>query len=263
MISPKPSVVIIGSGNVAYALGKLFHEHDIEIKQIFSRNEAHAKNLSQILTTNYCAQLSAIDISADYYFLCIKDDAIHDVSLQLKNYLPPTKFILHTSGSRNKDEIDAYFSHRINFYPLQSFTFNQAVLWSEIPIFIHCSADDYAIISSFAQQFTQHVYALDDRKRKAIHVAAVYVNNFNNANFIIAKKILDQESLDLDILMPLIKKTINKLSDTAPEQAQTGPAQRNDIHTIEIHQKFLESNFKNFLENYNAQTNVILKKFEA
>ena len=51
---------------------------------------------------------------------------------------------------------------------------------------------------------------------------------------------LDENNLDFDLLKPLIKETARKIESMAPSEAQTGPAKRNDLKTIEKHLHLLE-----------------------
>ena len=45
--------------------------------------------------------------------------------------------------------------------------------------------------------------------------------------------------IPFEILSPLIKETAEKINRLSPEDAQTGPAKRNDIETIHSHLDFL------------------------
>ena len=51
--------------------------------------------------------------------------------------------------------------------------------------------------------------------------------------FTISKGILESNDLDFDILKPLIVETLNKSFDISPENAQTGPAKRGDMETLD------------------------------
>ena len=76
---------------------------------------------------------------------------------------------------------------------------------------------------------------MDSNKREALHLAAVLVNNFTNHLFTEAKNLCASHQLPFNLLLPLIKETVDKLDVLLPQEAQTGPAIRNDQHTIEKH----------------------------
>ena len=57
-----------------------------------------------------------------------------------------------------------------------------------------------------------------------------------------AKAILDAEGIDFNLLKPLSKETIEKAFFMMPELAQTGPARRNDLRTMDAHLEKLKGN---------------------
>ncbi len=61
------------------------------------------------------------------------------------------------------------------------------------------------------------------------------MNNFTNYLYQIGSEILKDDNLPFDLLKPLIVETASKIETLSPEKAQTGPAKRNDIKTIEKH----------------------------
>ena len=57
-----------------------------------------------------------------------------------------------------------------------------------------------------------------------------------------AKTILDSEGIDFNLLKPLARETIEKAFYMMPELAQTGPARRNDVKTMQAHLEKLKEN---------------------
>ena len=74
-----------------------------------------------------------------------------------------------------------------------------------------------------------------------MHLAAVFVNNFTNQLYRVAHEITEAESVEFDILKPLIKETAKKVQTISPYMAQTGPAIRKDKKTISKHLQALEN----------------------
>jgi predicted short-subunit dehydrogenase-like oxidoreductase (DUF2520 family) len=83
------------------------------------------------------------------------------------------------------------------------------------------------------------VYKVNSDKRRIIHLAAVFANNFTNYLFSLSAKILETNNIKFEILLPLINETIAKISKVNPVDAQTGPAKRNDKTVIKKHLKLL------------------------
>jgi hypothetical protein len=55
----------------------------------------------------------------------------------------------------------------------------------------------------------------------------------------IGQEICQENQVPFEILKPLIAETANKIMVLSPEEAQTGPAKRNDTTTIEAQEAFL------------------------
>ena len=73
-------------------------------------------------------------------------------------------------------------------------------------------------------------------------MAAVFVNNFSNHMYQIGQEICEANKVPFSILSPLIQETVAKLNTLSPYNAQTGPAKRNDIGTMQRHITELTNN---------------------
>ena len=100
-----------------------------------------------------------------------------------------------------------------------------------------------------SKAISRATYILNSEQRKALHVAAVFVNNFTNHLYQLGSEICAENQVPFKILKPLIVETANKILTLSPEEAQTGPANRNDSATISAHLSFLkDDNKKNIYE---------------
>ena len=231
-------VIIIGSGNVAQHLITAFQDSkiegdEIELVQVYSRKKSTLVNVldPDIITTDLAHLMEA-----DLYIIAVSDDAIAAVVAQLsfKNRL-----VVHTSGSVALDVLEDN-NRRGVFYPLQTFTKNKAVDFKTIPICLESeNSTDFRLLEKVGKIISDKVFAINSEQRKALHVAAVFVNNFTNHLYQIGNEICQENQVPFDILKPLIQETAQKIMTISPQEAQTGPAKRNDISTIEAHQLFL------------------------
>jgi len=223
-------VVLIGSGNVAHHLIQAFAKSEkVEVIQVFARQKESIDPQfdSNKITDNYN------DLAkADLYIIAVSDDAIAAVSSQLPF---ENRLVVHTSGTVAMDAIDSKNRKGI-FYPLQTFSKNKAVDFSQVPICLESQNEtDFELLKTLAEIVSNNVYKIDSLQRKALHIAAVFVNNFVNHLYQIGNEICIENQVPFEILKPLILETANKVMTLLPNDAQTGPAKRNDIQTIESH----------------------------
>lgn len=80
-------IVLIGSGNLATALGKKLKISGHKIAQVYSRDFERAKLLADLLQTQAINQIDQINCNAQIYLICIKDDAIETLSKSLSTKL--------------------------------------------------------------------------------------------------------------------------------------------------------------------------------
>ncbi|KAA3646942.1 MAG: DUF2520 domain-containing protein [Bacteroidetes bacterium] len=250
-------VTIIGAGNVGHNFGKAFRQAGYVINEIYSRTQSSALLLSQTLNCDYTTDLKSIKSNTDLIILAINDDALETVINQIKI---KDKIIVHSSGSTPLSLFnDKGFKQYGIFYPVQSFSKNETESLENIPICVEGNNDNTEnLLYSFAKSVSTKVYAMDSKKRKALHVAAVFANNFTNHMFHIADDLLKQNKISFEIIRPLLEKTAGKLKTETPLGAQTGPAVRNDLKVIESHMEYLK-NQKDYQELYGLITANIFK----
>ena len=227
-------IAIVGAGNVASFFAKKFAAAGFTIVSIHSKNLAHAESLASEVQAIASNTLSTIGSDFDYLFFAVSDDALKACVAEVP---ASNNFCwLHTSGAMSK-EIFAEKTNRYGvFYPLQTFTKSVALSQSVFPVLIESSSEEIqqALEKLAAQMQLPFQYA-DSDQRQNIHLAAVFACNFSNHLFQIASKILAEQHLPFELLLPLIQETNAKLNHLSPSAAQTGPAIRNDQAVISAH----------------------------
>jgi len=231
-------IVILGSGNVATLLGGALLEAGYDIVQIWSRNLKHAEVLAASLHARFTDDIDQIDSSADFYILSVSDDAISPLSERMQAI---EGIIVHTSGSTSMNVFENKFSKYGVFYPFQTFSKEREVDFKQTPILLEASDPAVsAVLKPIALSISTIVLECNSDQRKVLHLAAAFACNFSNYMYIIAQKLLEESQLDFDLLRPLILETANKVQKFMPENAQTGPAVRKDLVTINRHIEQLE-----------------------
>ena len=231
-------IVIIGSGNVAAVLGRKFKAAGHTILQIYSRNAAAASELAYEWDTESTNYKITINKNADVYIIAVSDDAIDDVTADLKL---PGKIVVHTAASVPKEVLKNVTTHYGVFYPLQSLRKEMKSL-PDTPIFYDGSDElTKSKLESLAKSILREkVTEAGDEARLKLHIAAVVVSNFTNHLYALAEAFCRKEGLDFRQLLPLIEETALRIKDVSPTEAQTGPAARHDKETIQKHLELLK-----------------------
>lgn len=227
-------ITVIGSGNVAQHLIKAFAKSElVEIVQVYARKKEALSSLIEFdkITSDF-EELQ----ESDLYIIAVSDKAIADVSKQLPFQ---NRIVVHTSGAASLDVLDAKNRKGV-FYPLQTFSKNKEIDFSIVPLCLEAeNTFDFRVLETVAKSISNAVFAINSDQRKALHVAAVFVNNFTNHLYHIGKEICGEHQVPFEILRPLIQETAEKINTLDPVDAQTGPAKRNDGNTIAAHLDYL------------------------
>lgn len=251
-MSTPHSIDIIGSGNVATQLAMALHQQGIVIEHIYVRNLERASLLAKTVNADL-GELNHIPEYGPLMIMAVSDDAIPSVSIQL----PLKRKVAHTSGAVALNELQQ--KTRAVFYPLQTFSKTKRADWSKLPILIESNDKTFASeLESLARMLTSNVQQLNSEQRKKLHVAAVMVNNFSNHLYFLAEQLMKSSNMELELLKPLIAETAAKLESMSAYAAQTGPAKRKDVHTINEHLSML-SEHAEIQEIYALLTESILR----
>ena len=229
-------VSILGTGNVATHLIRAFSSiKDVQVVQVVGRNDSALKAFRDYAAIT--SDFTAIS-DADIFIIAVRDDAIFEISQYLKN---ETGLIVHTSGSVSIDALSTC-GRRGVFYPLQTFTKERMLDMKSVPVCLEVHHQkDADMLTALATSTSNTVHWVDSDQRKALHLGAVFVNNFTNHLYHIGQQICEANALPVEILQPLIRETVDKVAHLSPFKAQTGPARRRDSETIKKHLDQLET----------------------
>ena len=242
-MSKNAQVSFIGSGNLAWHLAPALDNADFPVQEVFSKNPTHAAMLvERLYEADVKASLDFSTSSSSIFIIATSDDAIEEVVQEI--ILPDDAVLLHTSGSQPLTILGYAATQNLGvFYPLQTFSKDKKIEFSDIPVFIESAnpATD-KVLRAMGTALSKNVLPINSFERKALHVAAIFASNFTNHMLLVAQDIMKENSLVYDWLKPLIAEMINKSLSIGPENAQTGPARRGDLEILDKHIEFLHDN---------------------
>ena len=231
-------IVFIGAGNLATRLSLAMQRVGMQIGQVYSHTEASARQLATRLGCPWTNDLSALQEDGDLYVFSLKDTVLSDVISKVK---PNNGMWVHTAGSMSMSVFEGYAQRFGVLYPLQTFSKGRNVKFDVIPIFLEANTDKNAdYLKNIASALSENVRFMSSEKRRSLHLAAVFACNFTNHIYTLSYKLLENESIPADVLLPLIDETVSKIHSMPPAAAQTGPAIRYDDNVINKHLAMLD-----------------------
>lgn len=219
------AVDIVGYGRLGQALHRLFESKGVNVRCIYSLSKTGERFASR-------DQWLSDETMAPLVFLAIPDDQI---GLQLEQRSPSTSLFIQCSGN-----CERFASNRFStavWYPLQSFSLGRNPDWNSIPVLIESES---AELLAWSQSLGLNIQSIDSQQRRALHLAAVWANNFGQTVMGMAAEICRNHELDPKLLKPLLDETLSKALALPGQQAQTGPARRGDEQTLHDHLELMQ-----------------------
>jgi len=225
-------ITLIGSGNVATWIAQRLQDNPrFPITQVYSRKLEHAQKLADLLNAEAIDDIRRLNSDNQIFIFAIADSAYDGLLPKLPFRLP---LAFTTSGTVSCQCLKNYADHYGVIYPLQTFTKTQDMRTLEVPL---CLESDFAgerktLMWELARELSPTCYEVSEAQRAKMHVAAVFACNFSNAMYQIAYKLLKENGLPFEILLPVLRQTVEKVSQMRPAEAQTGPAVRGDVNVM-------------------------------
>ena len=259
-------VTLIGSGNVAtWMAQRLQGSLRFPVTQVYSRKLENAQRLAELSGAKAIDDLKALNPDNKIFIFALADNAYETVLPQLPFRLPAA---FMTSGTVSCQCLKDYADHYGVIYPLQTFTKTQDMKELEVPLCLEYSEPTFPIVGTnyrelmwaLARELSPNCFEVSETQRAQMHVAAVFACNFSNAMYQIAYKLLEENGLPFEILLPLLRQTVEKVSQMTPMEAQTGPAVRGDVNVMRKQMESLEN--ERLREIYRVISEVILENFQ-
>jgi predicted short-subunit dehydrogenase-like oxidoreductase (DUF2520 family) len=207
-------------------------------------------------------------------FICTKDSDITNAVRQLSQLKPYSnqKFIFHTSGALSSAVLKPLADKNTftgSFHPVQSFNGKAKKYNGKFrSIYIAVEGSHKAVFKgvSIAKKLGSIPFIIREKDKVFHHINSVIGSNYLVTLISQIAKIFDKNTVPagkdgifingfkkvkfFDIYEPLIRTTIDNIGKTGTAGALTGPVERNDYKTIELHLKNLKRLDRELLEFY-------------
>jgi predicted short-subunit dehydrogenase-like oxidoreductase (DUF2520 family) len=150
----------------------------------------------------------------------------------------------HTSGATPLSALAHAGVPAFGIHPLQSFAHPGVRFEGAGAAVAGSTPEALAFATGLAERLGMKPFEIDDEGRAAYHAAASVASNFLVTLQAAAEAIAAGAGLDRDdareLLMPLVRQTVENLAELGPEAALTGPIARGDETTVEAQRAAVE-----------------------
>ncbi|MEJ7701476.1 MAG: Rossmann-like and DUF2520 domain-containing protein [Pyrinomonadaceae bacterium] len=255
------SVSIIGVGRLGGALAIALARKKYNIENLFFKNKSKT-DISQFINSQPVKlfENEYSQIASETIFITTRDSEIEKVADHLAKKLRCLPFIFHTSGSlssKNLKVLKAIGCKVGSVHPLASIS--DAVSGAEhfAGAYFCVEGDPEAVLAAekLVRDLGGKSFSIETKYKALYHASAVTACGHLVALIDVAIEMLTKcglkEAHAQEILMPLVKSTIENLNTQKPSEALTGTFARADVETFENHLQIMKKTVsKDVLEVY-------------
>lgn len=199
---------------------------------------------------DFFPDLRLIDLNTiEMIVICVPDDRISMVAGLLARHGVKNKMVVHTSGILGAEVLQNLQrqGNRIgSLHPLQSFhrRFLDPAIWQGLLCSFQGDPEMIAALRNMLNALGAELIVINERQKQALHLAATLSANYLVALIAWAEQILKQAQLpgmnEHRPLLPLLKQVITNYENEGIDQILSGPLQRGDLNTIQMHTDYLK-----------------------
>ena len=219
--SSPPRVGIVGPGRVGAALARAFPDAGVDVEGPVGRGERPAR--------------------CDAIVLCVPDAEIAGAAEVVTAAAP---LVGHTSGATPLSALAHAGVPAFGLHPLQSFAHPGVTFEGAGAAVAGSTPEALAFATDLAERLGMTPFEIDDEGRAAYHAAAAVASNFlvtlqAAAEAIAAGAGLGREDAR-ELMLPLVRQTVENIAELGPAAALTGPVARGDEATVEAQRGAVE-----------------------
>lgn len=239
------SIGFIGAGKVACSLGKWFSMGGLRLSGYASRTHQSAAFAARFTESQVFEDVEDLLISSDIIFLTANDGELRGLYQSLDENIIQNKILVHCSGSLTVKEVFGERSNCFSLHPLYPFS-SKTDCYKGLSgsFFTLEAADTYSkesasLIEDMVKGCGGNISRIEGDKKSIYHASCVFASNLVCAVLEESCGLMEEcgfkKEEAINALAPLIRANIDSSIKLGPENALTGPVERNDSSTVEKH----------------------------
>lgn len=250
---------VIGAGDLGTRLIHALVETGYGLKYIYKKSKYD--NFAGPVTGDIASMVR----ESDFIFISTQESRIAEAVRLAASSGPAGKVFFHTSNSLTSDELSPLKekgAFTASFSPLQTFVGNDADgagLFKGVYFLAEGDEPALNLAREIAARLDARLLVVDKDKKIYFHIAAVCASNFLISILKLSGNQLKRAGgFDMNVLLPLIRQTVNNVEIRGVDASLTGPVKRKEMGIINTHLEHLEGEDAAL---YKALTNFLFHSF--
>lgn len=243
--------MLVGSGNLAQALGPALRRAGYRITAVASRNDASSRRRAQTLARKVRARvvrLAEAGPLADLIWLCHTDDALAQTSRLLARQSGwRGKIALHSSGALTSDvllPLRRAGAHVASLHPMMTFVAGTVPKMPEVPFAVEGDRRAAATAKRVVRDLGAQVFELKKQSKVLYHALGSFSSPMVVAALVTAERVGKAAGLaekqTRAIMAPILRQTLTNYLEHGAAAAFSGPIRRGDLETVRRHVRELK-----------------------
>jgi predicted short-subunit dehydrogenase-like oxidoreductase (DUF2520 family) len=249
--SPKPTITLIGAGNLARTLGPALLAAGYKVHAVAARETASSRRRAAMLARTLSARAIPLEQAApesDIIWICHTDDALAETARKLARKPGwQGKIVLHSSGALSSDVLAPLRragAHVASLHPMMTFVPGASPRMSEVPFAVEGDRQAVAAARHVVKSLHAEVFVIEKRFKTLYHALGSFSSPMLVATLTTAERVGRAAGLSPNqtrrIIAPILRETIKNYVERGPAAAFSGPIKRGDRDTIRRHLRELK-----------------------
>lgn len=246
---PKASghtISLIGSGNLAQALGPALKSAGFPIVTVAGRNNTASMKRAKALAKKLGAtaiRLEEAGPQAELTWLCHTDDALADTARKLARKSGwKNKIVLHSSGALSSDVLEPLRragAHTASLHPMMTFVSGTAPKMKDVPFAVEGDREAVKVATEITARLGAKTFTIKNTNKVLYHALGSFSSPMIVATLVTAERVGRGAGLSRQqsraIMGPILEQTLANYRKRGPAAAFSGPIKRGDLETVRRH----------------------------
>jgi predicted short-subunit dehydrogenase-like oxidoreductase (DUF2520 family) len=247
----KPSIAIVGAGNLANALARSLHAAGYRIDEVISQPRSVSINRARKLAANVDAlavSVSEAQLRAEIVWFCVPDAAIEGEALSLgRTSLSRAigwkdKVFFHSSGALTSDELEV-LRHRgasvASVHPLMTFVRGSRPSLAGVPFAVEGDRKAVSAARRIIVDLNGKAFSIRKPQKRAYHAWGMFASPLFTALLALSERVAQSAGISPSEsrkkMLPILRQTLSNYERMGAPASFSGPIARGDIETVRKH----------------------------
>jgi len=250
-MAEKPSIAIVGAGNLGTALALALREAGYEIDAVIAGTKRKSLTRARELATRTASRavLGTAQVKARILWFCVPDDEISRAAAALAGeFQGHGKIALHSSGALSSDELAPLRRKGAavaSAHPLMTFVRGSRPTLAGVSFAMEGDPVAVRVARSIARDLGGEPFVIRKKDKKAYHALGTFASPLLTALFASAEQVASLAGMTGRAarrrMLPILLQTVKNYGAFGAAGGFSGPVVRGDVETVRRHLEALRT----------------------